>query len=314
VIAEHATEFASLPIQDWTPESGVTDPTGSAWRVSVSDLPWEEVERGPAAWVERFDRFLRDPAVGNLRALVVGFWGGYGEETSQEIVQALIAARNRLSSLTAIFLGDIVSEENEISWINQCDVSPLLAAYPRLQHFRVRGSNALSFGVFEHATLRELAVESGGLSREIVRQIFSSDLPALEHLELWLGDAGYGADVTVEDLAPLFTGQLFPRLLHLGLRDSEIADEVAAVLAHSPLMERLKALDLSLGTLGDAGAGALLGSPHLSNLERLDVHHHFCSPEVVQQLERSIAQVDASDPQEPHEWNGEPSRFVAVSE
>jgi hypothetical protein len=50
-----------------------------------------------------------------------------------------------LTNLRAIFLGDITYEENEISWIEQSDVSPLLRAYPALEVSRVRGGNSLEF-------------------------------------------------------------------------------------------------------------------------------------------------------------------------
>ncbi|MFN8512832.1 MAG: hypothetical protein U0841_09645 [Chloroflexia bacterium] len=66
--------------------------------------------------------------------------------------------------LTALFFGDIIVEESEISWIEQTDVSPLLAAFPQLEIFGVRGGNGLSFGQLRHDVLQTLIVETGGLS------------------------------------------------------------------------------------------------------------------------------------------------------
>ncbi|HTE19486.1 MAG TPA: hypothetical protein VK689_14040, partial [Armatimonadota bacterium] len=176
------------------------------------------------------------------------------------------------------------------------------------------GSNELTFGRIRHAHLKELAVESGGLDREIVHELFSAELPELEHLELWLGDEGYGANTTVEDLAPILDGSRFPRLRYLGLRDSQFADEIAAVLVHAPVLGQLRVLDLSLGTLSDEGAAALLNAPGLRKLEKLDIHHHYCSPEMVELLQELGIEVDASDKQEPDDGDGEGHRFVAVSE
>src|SRR5262249_44728682 len=98
------------------------------------------------------------------------------------------------------------------------------------------------------------------------------------------------------------------------LRDSQIADEIAAALVQAPILKRLEVLDLSLGTLSDEGAEALLRAPDLRSLKKLDIHHHYCSLEVVARLEALGIEVDASDRQEPHVFQGEESRYVAVSE
>jgi hypothetical protein len=186
----------------------------------------------------------------------------------------------------------------------------LFGAYPNLEHFRVRGGNGLALGAVRHDHLKLLIVESGGLNRSIVQQVCAAQLPALEHLELWLGDEGYGATTRVEDLAPILAGTLFPYLRYLGLRDSEIADEIAAALAQSPILERIRVLDLSLGTLGDEGAAALLANPAVRRLEKLDLHHHYCSDEMMTRLQALGIDVDVSDQQD--EDDGE--RYVAVSE
>jgi hypothetical protein len=232
------------------------------------------------------------------------------------VVKALVAAADQLPALTRLFFGDVTMEESEISWIKQTEVGKLLMAYPRLEHFGVRGGTDLSFQkLTRHDALKSLIVETGGLSRKVVQQILAADLPALEHLELWLGAAEYGADTTVADLQPLLTGDRFPNLRYLGLRDSEIADELAVALAHSPLLARIKILDLSLGTLGDVGAEALLNSPAVAGLEKLDLHHHYCSKKMMKRLKALPIPVDASDRQEADEEDeGEAIRYVAVGE
>jgi hypothetical protein len=211
-------------------------------------------------------------------------------------------------------LGDIISEECEISWIHQSDVSPLFGAYPALEHFCVRGAEGLSLGSPRHAHLKSLVIQSGGLPAAVVREVAAAGLPELEHLELWLGTADYGADATVEDLEPILAGTVFPRLRYLGLRDSDIADVIAAAVARAPVTERIKVLDLSLGTLSDVGALELLQSPAVRRLERLDIHHHYCSTEVVEQLKGLGIDVDAGEPQEPDKYNGQSWRYVAVGE
>jgi predicted DNA-binding WGR domain protein len=259
--------------------------------------------------------FLADPAAATAPGLVIGHWGGVDsvDRSSAPIIEALVAARDRLPNLKHLFLGDVVTEENEVSWIEQSDVSPLLEAYPRLEELRVRGSNGLSFGALKHKKLKTLAVECGGLPVRLLREIGAAKLPALEHLELWLGEEGYGWDGTVEDLKPILLGKLFPKLRYLGLRDSAIANDVAAAVAKAPVLKKVRVLDLSLGNLGDEGAEALLASPDLAKLEKLDIHHHFVSDAVVARLKALGIEVDAGERMKP--WDFDPDyRYIAVGE
>jgi hypothetical protein len=311
---ENLSTFAGKPVREWDPEEGLgDDPAGTALRLA---LTYDEADEGITLG-EKLAEVIDDPAAGRVEALVIGAWNTADSGLSSEsLVEALAAARDRLTGLRSIFLGDIISEECEISWIVQSDLSPLLEAYPRLERLAVRGGQDLSFGTPRHQHLRELIVESGGLPPGVIHEIASGELPALEHLELWLGVPDYGGDATLEDLAPLLKGDRFPRLKYLGLKNSEIQDEIAAVVALAPVTERLDVLDLSMGTLGDAGGNALLASAAVKRLKRLDVGHHFMSPEVVARLKSALPGVDvkADDPQEPEEWGGEQHRYTAVSE
>jgi hypothetical protein len=158
-------------------------------------------------------------------------------------------------------------------------------------------------------------IETGGLDASVTKQVLSSSLPSLEHLELWLGAESYGATTTVEDLEPLFSGALFPRLRYLGLRDSELADAIAERIAQSPLLERIEVLDLSLGTLGDKGAEALLASPAVRRLRKLDLHHHYMSKDVLLRLHKLGPEVDLSGAEDVDVGrDGEEYRYVAVGE
>lgn len=311
MLYEHAQELFGKPVIEWRPGVPLADPAGTAYRLR---LEYDEAEAG-VTWEGRFSEFLQQPGSSSVTSLVVGVWGDLSPlDDSSSVVKTLTQASDQLPALTALFIGDIVSEESEISWIQQSDMAPLFTAYPELEHFRVRGGEKLRFGPLNHARLRSLIVESGGLDVSVVRDITSSSLPELEHLELWLGDESYGANAEVVDLAPILSGKLFPKLRYLGLRDSLLTDAIAVTAANSPLLEQLRVLDLSLGTLSDAGAAALLASPGIKNLELLDLHHHYCSDEMVSKLEALGIAVDTSDKQEPDDYDGESTRYVAVGE
>jgi hypothetical protein len=312
VIEESASEFAGLPVRNYDPDEGITDPEGSAYRLYIDYDGSESGETMTALLA----RFLEDPSAPRVHALVIGAWENvFDSSTSTErIVEALVASAERLASLKAIFLADVTGEEAEISWIQQSDVTALFDAYPHLEEFRVRGGSGLVIGSLRHENLRTLIVETGGLDASVVRGIASSALPRLEHLELWLGSDGYGKTVTITDLAPILRGDVFPALQYLGLRDCEGANELAAAVAHAPILSRIKTLDLSLGDLTDEGAKALVESPGIAGLQKLDIHHHFVSPAAVAALESLGISVDASDVQEPDTYNGETYRYIAVSE
>jgi uncharacterized protein (TIGR02996 family) len=301
--ADPDDQVSRAALADFLTEQG-QQPTSVAYRVDGNG------ELGP------LEAFLADPAVGLVEALVVGCcFHGY-EGGSGEAVQALVRGHDRLTRLRALFLGDITYEEDEISWIAHPDLTGLLTAFPRLEHFRVRGGEGLSLGKFKHEHLKSLAFEASNLSRKVVRAVGASSLPALEHLELWLGTSYYGADTTVADLKDVLAGKPTPALRCLGLRNSEIADDVARAVAQSPILGRLRVLDLSLGNLTDRGAEALLAAPDLARLEKLDIHHHFVSPELVRRLEGLGIQVDASEAEEPEDVDDPegPHRYVAHME
>src|SRR5262249_47361204 len=153
----------------------------------------------------------------------------------------------KLPNLKALFLGDIPSTDQEITWIVQSDLTALFDAFPKLEHFRARGGQQLGLGKLKHKHLKSLTFEGSNLPAEVVRAVGRSSLPALEHLELWLGTVAYGADTTVADLKGIFAGKGLPALHYLGLRNSEIADAVAIALARAPILDRIEVLDLSLG-------------------------------------------------------------------
>jgi hypothetical protein len=303
---EHVTQFAGKPVVDWPPESPIADPDQVIYRVSLS---WEDQDSG-LKWTDRFAEFLDDPAATRTTGIVVGPWG-FWDVSVAGVVEALVTARDRLPNLSAIFLGDITYEECEISWITLADISPLFDAYPALEHFCIRGSEKLHLGTLRHAHLKSLVLQNGGLDGSVVRQVAAAQLPQLEHLELWLGTQDYGGTTKVEDLAPIFTGRLSPKLRYLGLRNSEIADEIAVAVARAPILERVRVLDLSLGMLTDVGAAALLASPLVPRLEKLDLHHHYCSDEMMEKLEALGIDVDLTEVERETDQD---YRYVAIGE
>ncbi|WP_405178188.1 STM4015 family protein [Nocardia sp. NBC_01377] len=315
-------EFAGLPVfacplDEDEPRSGpLPAPESVAWRVEVS---WEAGK----SWEQYFERFLDEVDTTAVSALVIGTWMGEDDydKGSESVIEALVAARDRLPALRSVFLGDITSEENEISWIRQGSVAPLFEAFPGLEEFGVRGAINLEIPVERHERLRSLTVQTGGLSAEVVRAIAAADLPALTHLEVWLGTEYYGADVVIDDLAPIMTGERLPNLRHLALRNSDIQDEICGALAAAPVVARLDSLDLSMGVLTDDGAAALLTGQPLGHLKSLDMRHNYLTDAMRTRLREVLEPADVelrSDAgtawEDGTEEDGDLRRFVAVGE
>ncbi|MFF2731506.1 STM4015 family protein [Streptomyces sp. NPDC058008] len=316
----HPDVFHGLPVHTPPPPgatgAGSPPTAGSvAWRLDCPphEAPFEEVWR----------RFLDEVDTERVRALLIGPWWYDDYISLQPVVAALVSDAHRFPALRALFLADVDDEECQVSWLQLCDITPVLEALPLLEELGVRGcgdavpgEENLRLRPVRHPSLKVLRFESGGLPGHVVRAVGASELPALEHLEFWFGSEGYGGDATVADLAPVLSGPSFPRLRHLGLQNSELQDELAAAVASAPVVARLESLSLAMGTLGDAGAGALLDGQPLTHLSVLDLHHHYLSDPVVSRIEELCARagvqvlLDAAD-----RWDAEDeARYVAVSE
>ncbi|WP_050064219.1 STM4015 family protein [Rhodococcus sp. RD6.2] len=316
VISELQNEFHELPVVEFPTDDATPTPATKgpvAWRISA-DTYDAEIE-----WPEAFAKFRAavDPA--SVTAIVVGTWSEPYENSSAGVVDALVAAADEFPALRALFVGDMTVEDCEISWIVQSDLTALLTAFPRLERLGVRGGTQLALSPVRHENLRILVIESGGLPADLVRAVAASDFPALTDLELWLGTEEYGGDSSVDDLAPILSGEKFPKLTRLALANCDYQDAIAAAVATAAILPRLRALDLSKGVLTDAGAEALLAGRSLTHLESLDLHHNYLSSGMRERLQAALApsvahlDLDLGDANE-DDYDGTIYRSVAVGE
>ncbi|HEY1049890.1 MAG TPA: STM4015 family protein [Prosthecobacter sp.] len=303
MLNENLSSWLGHPVIDYAPGTSVRPDTYYRFRID-----WD----AETSMEELLNAYTADPAAAASTGLVIGAWfGDDSQADSTELVRLLADARHALPKLEAIFFGDVISEENEISWINQTDVSPLFEAYPALKHLVVRGGSGLSLGGSRRLeSLQSLTIQTGGLPATVLHEVWALDLPQLESLELWLGTDNYGWDGSLDDLLPLLSGDLFPSLKHLALRNSEITDQIAEALVASPLMDRIESLDLSLGTLKDLGAAHLAGYAGLKRLKSLDLHHHYCTAEGMNALRSAYPGVNLNEKEE----LDEDYAYVAVGE
>ncbi|MGV9268038.1 STM4015 family protein [Kitasatospora sp. NPDC003701] len=309
-VNKHRREFHGLPVVDFSGEADEAReqpaPGAVAWRLAVrygSRTGFDEL------WKAFLDTV--DPA--GVRALLIGPWWTRDYDSVGDTLATIVGDAERLPGLEALFVADVTYDECEISWLEMSDVTALATSFPRLAELVVRGGNGLALTPFRHDRLRVLRFETGGLPGTVVRAVTGSELPALERLEFWLGADEYGGDSTIDDLAPVLDGSRLPALRHLALANSEYQDEIAAAVAHAPVVARLESLDLSMGVLSDEGAAALLEGQPLTHLRALDLHHHFLTEELQQRLRDALPGV-AVDLSEAGRSDDPEDRYVAVAE
>jgi len=279
-----------------------------ARRIGVS---YDEADEGKTL-AEKVSAFLETPQAAEVESLVIAAWEEPQETSPQEALDLLATNSGKLPQLREIFVGDMDSEECEISWIQQADYSKLFAAFPALERLHIKGSTGLTLSSLplQHEKLKALTIECGGLPKEIIKTIAAARLPHLEHLQLYIGVEDYGFDGTLEDLRPFMQKGLFPQLKYLGLVDSEMADSIAAEIAQASVLEQLETLDLSMGTLSDEGGRALLASTKIAGLKKLDLHYHYLSNDIIKEFKKLPLIVDVSEQQDTEEeW-----RYPAVTE
>lgn len=265
------------------------DPRTTMPRIAV------EYDDDPEDWIAQFRKLLALPVAPHLRGLAVGSWGAPYENSSAPVAHAVAASAQQLPNLTTLVFGDLSMEEAEVSWIENYELGPMFNAFPALTAILVRGGNNLGLTGLRLPRLRTLVVQTGGLDSAVVQQLLDAELPSLTHLEIYTGDENYGATVTMADLAPIISGHTFPNLTYLGLKNSELQDDIAVAICDSPLLDRLQVLDLSLGILTDVGGTALLNEPRIRNLGFLNLEHHWLSDAVSNKLRNLGVSIDLSD-------------------
>jgi hypothetical protein len=294
----HQESIIGLPIQNYTPETGLTDPTSVAYRVGTYYNQYN---------LDALFKALHDePQLSELRALVIGFWGVDGE---YDVPAMLLEIAPKLPNLEALFVGDISYDENEMSWIEQFDLGAVVNAFPTLKYFQANGGQDLRLTGLAHERLETLLLITGGMSAEVVEDVLTAPLPKLRTLELWTGADEYGASVTIDDLMPILVGTTypttsypFPELTRLKLPNSELADEIAQTLAQSPVLARLEHLDLSQGLLSNQGLAALAASPHLSSLKSLHIDYSYVNDDdLIERIRAQGVEVSADDLKDPDE-------------
>jgi len=178
------------------------------------------------------------------------------------------------------------------------------------------GKETFGIGGFELPKLKELIIETCAMSRKRMKGFTAAKLPQLERLELWFGAKDREGTAKIADVMPVFDGKLFPKLRHLGLRNTELDVDIARMLPASTIAKQLESLDLSMGTLNDSEAGELAeGAAKFPKLKTLCVDDTYVTATGAKVLKVAFkgVKISAKDPKEPYDFAPE-DRYVSVSE
>ncbi|KAF3884882.1 HEAT repeat domain-containing protein [Scytonema tolypothrichoides VB-61278_2] len=285
--------------QDWKieafPDFGITDPSGTAYVVNC----------------EQLKLLLQDPQACKVEALICEMWERSYYKVTDEFyafVETLFDARQHLTQLRALFIGDASAQGYMKSYLGLGDISLILDGYPNLEVLQLRGfCGDLQCSSYHH-NLKTLIIETLYLSDTALDQIYDLQLPALEYFELWIGRSDR------LDLAPILFDELFPNLSYLGLRSCSYTDGLVSYIAQSPLINRLSVLDLSMGDLTDEGVEALLNCPAIDRLHTVNVAYNCVSASGISQLSQLNCRVVAEPQVEVYDLGCGSARYSVLYE
>ena len=234
-------------------------------------LSYDEYEND----VRLLDKILKDKHLPEYKQITIGCWDYEGEDCS-DLLKGILENKDKFAHIEGLFWGDIDQEEQEISWIEQADLSPLLDAMPKLKDLKIKGTNCLRLGQTSRPELRSLEIISGGLPTEVVEDILASDFPNLEKLVLYVGVEDYGFEA-----------------------DIEIFDT----------------MDISAGVLKDEGAQLLLDNmDKIAHLKFINMRYNYLSKGMKKKLQELPMKIDIAESEEADEDDGEMWYYPMITE
>jgi hypothetical protein len=210
----------------------------------------------------------------------------------------IVDNEEKFQHIESLFVGDMESEENEISWIKQGNYEGLLMALPNLKSLKIKGADGLVLGEMDHKNLEEFEIICGGLPNSVVNSLKVANLPNLKKLVLYLGTDNYGYNCKISDFADLAKKDLFPNLRYLGFLNSEEQDDLVRVIIESDILPQLETIDVSCGCLTDKGGQLILdAADKLAECKKLNARYHYMSEGMMKKLASLPLEVDISDVQ-----------------
>lgn len=235
--------------------------------------------------LEQLASFITQENCDKVTKVVIGMWGEH-DSGPDNVLDFIIANKEKFKAVKHFYIGDIESEENEMSWINQTGYEKFLKEFSNIETLELRGGDGLELGTFNLPNLKQLRIETGGMSNKLLEQIVASiqNSPNLTHLELWLGTEEYGGSVKATTIEKLISKIDASKLKFLGLMNSDIQDQVVKLFENHPIIDKIEILDFSMGILTNKGGESLLANDKLSTLKSLKCVFNFMTDEMIEKL------------------------------
>lgn len=244
-------------------------------------------------------KIKNDKKITTYKHITIGMWG---EDSCQPILDYFSENKDTFINLETLFIGDIDSEECEVSWIEQGDYTEIFKTLTNLKKIKIKGSNNLKLSQISHEHLEHLEIICGGLPKNIFYELSKSNLPNLKTLVLYIGIDSYGFDGSIEDIKLILKKDLFPSLENLELVNSDIENEIVQEIVNCNLLSQLKTVSFSYGGLSDIGGETLLNNVDtLSHLNKINIDYHYLSEEMTNKLKKIFPNIQITSPQKPYD-------------
>ena len=180
-----------------------------------------------------------------LRELIIARpWHGNRYQFAP-VVAELVKLLPSLPVLRRLTIGRFEISDCELSWSSLGSLAKLWKPAHGLEYVKLR-AGSMSLGKISLPACREFWIETGGLSKESLTSITAASWPSLETLNLWFGKRDYGCTCSVRGMQPILDGKGLPRVKHLGLKNTQLGNEVFAEMPKSKILRQLETLDLSM--------------------------------------------------------------------
>ncbi|MEM7714275.1 MAG: hypothetical protein AAF349_11995 [Cyanobacteria bacterium P01_A01_bin.68] len=309
------TKLDDWEVEEFNPEVGITNPNITAFAIDL------EISRDKIN--TEYYNFLKSSSSSETKDILKIKYQSLEEEATNKKFQVFIDAsrksqiqglhcyyhsdcfldlfveyKNHFSDLRALLWADAQYEpyRRTSKYKLSGNMSLILENYPNLEVFHIRTSadgeyyrsygGCLSFTKVKHENLKTLVIETGSLQQLTMQQLIKLDLPNLEYLELWFGDAKLDANKLIKNIAEKFT-----KLKYLGIRTCQNSDDFAKAIVSFTLIERLIILNFSMGDMTNKGAEYLLNCSAVNQLHTLDISMNILSSNIVDKFSKFKCQV-----------------------
>jgi uncharacterized protein (TIGR02996 family) len=276
------------------------------WRWDAFNFDSED---GPG---EDMEALLALPTARFIQSLRLGPCPGEEEMNPYPIVEAMEAAKGP-ATLRELFLTE--RAEWDISGTVSGDFGSIHQNFPKLRKLTLHGGQIELGKNLSLPELEELTIETGGLTKENIKELVSLKAPKLERLSVWFGDENYGASGGLKDFQPVIDARVFPKLKHLGVMNCSWVGDAVRALANSKLLMQLTSLDLSMGCLSDKDVEYMHNNRALfGHLTYLNVEDSALTPASKPKVAELAKEANFGKEQEPERAGDDAYRYVSVGE